>query len=172
MPIHLNDLDVIQGTSGLKSVLIVPCIMCPAVTVAIRERKPFMRLLRNPLASEPFERHLKLTQERLQTQGVKSEVFKSRWYPNWFLCMWSEGRRRKLQRRAQDFEAVLVLGCDSATETVRSATSSTDCKVIEGMEACGLTNAKLKFHWPANVSFKDARTIPMPTQAHEHSTVD
>jgi len=169
MPIHLSDLDVIQSTSGLKSVLIVPCVMCPAVTVATRERKPFMRLLANPFVSAPFERHLKLLQERLQKQGVKSEVFKSRWYMNWFLCMWSERRRRKLQRRARDFEAVLVLGCDSGTATVSSAISSTDCKLIEGMEACGLTNAKLKIRWPADVSFEDAKTIPMPQQTRKHS---
>jgi hypothetical protein len=53
MPIHLNDLDVIQSTSGLKSVLIVPCVMCPSVTVATREQKPFMRLFANPF-QEPL----------------------------------------------------------------------------------------------------------------------
>jgi hypothetical protein len=169
MPIHLNDLDVAQSTSGLKSVLIVPCVMCPSVTVAAREQKPFMRLFANPFVSAPFERHVELLRERLQKQGVTSEVFKSRWYLNWFLCMWSERRRKKLQRRARDFEAVLVLGCDSATETVSAAIQSSDCKLIEGMEACGLTNAKLKLHWPANVSFAEARTIPMPRQAKEHS---
>lgn len=171
MPIHLTDLDVFQSTSGLKSVLIVPCIMCPAVTVAIRERKPFMRLLTGPFVSAPFEEYLERLQVRLQEQGVKAEVFKSRWYPNWFLCMWSEGRRRKLQRRAQHFEAVLVLGCDSATETVSGAIGSTDCRLIEGMETCGLTNAKLKLGWPASVSFQDARTVPLPKRANERSTV-
>jgi len=38
MPIHFNDLDVISEVAGLSSVLIVPCNMCPAVTVAVREK--------------------------------------------------------------------------------------------------------------------------------------
>ena len=43
MPIHFNDLDVVSEVAGLNSVLIVPCNMCPAVTVAVREKKPFMQ---------------------------------------------------------------------------------------------------------------------------------
>ena len=39
-----NVLDVISETAGLNSALIVPCNMCPAVTVAVRERKPFIQL--------------------------------------------------------------------------------------------------------------------------------
>ena len=42
MPIHFNDLDVVSELSGLSSALIVPCYMCPAVTVAVREKKPFI----------------------------------------------------------------------------------------------------------------------------------
>lgn len=38
MPIHINDLDVATETEGLRSTLIIPCYMCPAVTVATREK--------------------------------------------------------------------------------------------------------------------------------------
>ena len=38
MPIHFNDLDLVSEVAGLRSVLIVPCNMCPAATVAIREK--------------------------------------------------------------------------------------------------------------------------------------
>lgn len=41
MPIHFNDLDVVSEVAGLSSALIVPCNMCPAVTVAVREKKTF-----------------------------------------------------------------------------------------------------------------------------------
>ena len=43
MPLHFKDLDVVAEVKGLSSALIVPCYMCPAVTVAIRENKPFMQ---------------------------------------------------------------------------------------------------------------------------------
>jgi hypothetical protein len=38
MPIHFENLDVVPEVAGLSSALIVPCNMCPAVTVASREK--------------------------------------------------------------------------------------------------------------------------------------
>jgi hypothetical protein len=172
MPIHFTDVDLVPKVSGLKSALIVPCIMCPAVTVAIRDQKPVMRFFRNLFKSAPFEQYLAALTARLSEQGVKADVFNSRLYQHWFLCMWSGRRRRKLRQQAREYEAVIVLGCDSATETVRDAVQSTDCKVIEGMKVGGLTNAKLKLHFPANVSFEDVKVVPMPGRDIKTSTVD
>ena len=47
--------------------------------------------------------------------------------------MWSEGRRKKLRKGAKKLDAVIVLGCDTANETVREAVKSTGARVIEGM---------------------------------------
>ena len=44
MPIHFEDVDVVSEVRGLRSVLIVPCNMCAAVTVAGSEDKPFLQL--------------------------------------------------------------------------------------------------------------------------------
>lgn len=162
MPIHFNDVDLDTEVSGLKTALIVPCIMCPAVTVSIREKQPLMNLFRSIFKSVPFEQYLKNLQTRLSDKGIKADIFKSRLYQHWFLCMWSSARRKKLQRHAQGYDAVIVLGCDSATKTVRDAVQSPDCKVIEGMTVGGLTNAKMKIGFPANVSFEDVKIVPLP----------
>jgi hypothetical protein len=161
MPIHLNDLDVVSEVSGLSSALIVPCNMCPAVSVAVREEKPFIELFRSFLKSAPFEQHIRALQSRLREKGVNTKVFKSNFPHQWFLCMWTSGRRKKLQKYAKQHEAVIVLGCDTATETVCDSLKSTDCKVIEGMEVSGFMNAKLKLHLPCNVSFEDCKIIPI-----------
>jgi len=159
MPIHLDDLDVVSEVAGLRSALIVPCNMCPAITVAVREKRPFIQLFRSFLKSAPFEQHLRALQSRLREKGVTTEVFKSNFIHQWFLCMWPAGQRKKLQEYAKQYEAVIVLGCDSATETVRDLVKSS--KVIEGMEVAGFMNAKLKFHLPCNVSFEDCKIISM-----------
>ena len=159
MPIHLDDLDVVPEVAGLRSALIVPCNMCPAITVAVREKQPFMRFFRSFLKSAPFEQHIRALQSRLREKGVTTEVFKSNLIHQWFLCMWPSGQRKKLQKYAKQYEAVIVLGCDSATETVRDLVKSS--KVIEGMEVAGFMNAKLRFHLPCNVSFEDCKIIPM-----------
>jgi hypothetical protein len=162
MPIHFNDVDLDSGVSGLKTALIVPCIMCPSVTVSIREKQPFMKLFRSIFKSTPFEQYLKALKMRLGEKGIEADIFNSRLYQHWFLCMWSSARRKKLQRQAQGYDAVIVLGCDSATKTVGDAVQSLNCKVIEGMTVGGLTNAKMKIGFPANVSFEDVKIVPLP----------
>jgi hypothetical protein len=69
MPIHLNDLDVVSEVTGLSSALIVPCNMCPAVTVAVREEKPFLQFFSTFLKSAPFEQHIRALQSRLREKG-------------------------------------------------------------------------------------------------------
>lgn len=167
MPLQLNDLDVVPEVAGLSSALIVPCNMCPAVTVAVRENKPFIQFFRSFLKSVPFEQHIRALQSRIKEKGVKTKVFKSRLYHHWFLCMWTSGQRKKLQKYAKQYEAVIVLGCESATETVHELVKSTGCKVIEGMEVAGFMNAKLRFRLPCNVSFEDCKIIPLSQQKKE-----
>ena len=161
MPIHFDDLDVVSEVAGLSSALIVPCKMCPAVTVAERERKPFIELFKSFLKSAPFEQYLREMQSLLKENGVNTDVFKSYIPHQWFMCMWTSGKRRKLQRSAKKYDAVIVLGCESATETVHDVVKSTDCKVIEGMETAGIMNAQLRFHLPGNVSFENCKIVPI-----------
>lgn len=161
MPIYLRDLDVMPEVAGLGSALIVPCNMCPAVTVAVREQKPFIKLFSGFLKSAPFDEHIKALQSILRDQGVTTKVFKSNLYHQWFLCMWTSGRRKKLQKYARQYDAVIVLGCDSAVATVRDLLQSTDCKVIQAMEVAGIMNAKPSFKLPCNISFEDAKVIPI-----------
>jgi len=161
MPIHLEDLDVMPGLKGSSSALIVPCNMCPAVSVAVRDNRPFLQLFRSLFRSAPFERHIRALRARLRDQGIRTDVFRSSIYHQWFVCMWTARRRKKLRNRARRYDAVLSLGCETANETVRDAVAPPGCKVIEGMEAVGLMNAKLRFRWPCDVSFDDCRIIPI-----------
>ncbi len=175
MPIHFEDLDVIQEIKGVRSALIVPCNMCPAVTVSVRENKPFMQLLKSIMKSPPFEEYLVRLQSRLKEHGVVSKVFKSSFYHHWFMCMWTEARQKKLHNEAKHYDAVIVLGCESATVTVRDSIDSLRCKVIEGMKVSGIMNAKLKISPLGNISFADHKTIPISRETDrkmKHSITD
>ena len=163
MPIHFEDLDVASEVEGLRSALIVPCNLCPAVTVATRQNRPFMRFFRSPVKSTPFEEYLKEMQSRLAKVGVSTKVFKSNIYHQWFMCMWTARRRRKLERAAKDYDAVIVLGCDSATETVREVVP-TGVKVIEGMETTGIMNGRMSFRLPDKLVFRGCKVVPISQQ--------
>jgi hypothetical protein len=165
MPIHFKDLDVATEAEGLCSVLIIPCYMCPAVTVAVRDEKPFIQLLSHFLKSPPFERHLKQMQFALKAKGIESRVFKSRFIYQRFMCMWSAAQRRKLKRLILKYDAAIILGCESAIETVHELVEATDCRLIQGMEVLGFMNAKMRFRWPCDVTFDDCKIVPIAQQA-------
>jgi hypothetical protein len=171
MPIHFSDLDVASEVDEVSSALIVPCTMCPAATVAVREQKPFLQLFRSLFQSAPFEQYIAALQSRLADKGVRTEVFKSRLYHQWFMCMWTAGRREKLRKRVSRYDAVIVLGCDSATETVREAAEASGCKVIEGMKVSGIMNAQLAVHLPGNVSFDNRKIVPIAGHAPQDGMV-
>ena len=163
MPIHFEDLDVASEVAGIGSALIVPCNLCPAVTVAVREKRPFLRFFRNPLKSAPFEEYLEALRSRLREKGVSTEVFRSTLYHQWFMCMWTGRRRQKLEKQAKNYDAVIVLGCDSATETVREVVPA-GVKVIEGMKVAGIMNARLGLRLPGNLVFDDCTVVPITQQ--------
>lgn len=160
MPIHFEDLDVASDVAGLRSALIVPCNLCPAVTVATRENRPFMRFSRSPLKSPPFEDYLARLQSKLSERGVRTEVFRSNLYHQWFMCMWTSRRRKKLANAAKHHDAVIVLGCDSATETVRGAVPP-DVEVLEGMKVAGIMNGKMSLRGSGSLFFDDCRVVPI-----------
>jgi hypothetical protein len=161
MPIHLNDLNVVSEVEGLSSALIVACNMCAGASLAMRENKPFIQFFRSLLKSPPLERHIRRLKSQLSEKGVKTRKFKSGVIQQFFLCLWTSRQRNKLQKYAKEYEAVIVLGCDSAIETVRDAVRGTDCNVIKGMEVAGIMNTKPKFHLPCNISFEDSKIIPI-----------
>ena len=163
MPFHFDDLDVVSEVSGLSSALIVPCYMCPAVTVAIRENKPFMQFFK--LA--PFGAYIQRMRSALKEKGVRTTVFKSFLYHQWFMCIWTARRRKKLLDAVKGYDAVIVLGCESATDTVRACIQSTDCKVVEGMKTVGITNAQPRLRLPCRVYFQDCKIVPLPQQKRE-----
>jgi hypothetical protein len=161
MPIHLDDRDVISEVQGLRSALIVPCNICPAVTVAVRENEPFIQLFRYFLKSAPFEKYIREMQSRLGEKGVRTDVFRSDLPHQWFLCMWTSGQRKKLKEQVKHYDAVIALGCDSATATVRSLVDSTECRVIEGMEVAGIMNATIRFRFPGTITFDNCDVVPI-----------
>lgn len=161
MPIHLDDLDVLPEVEGLRSALIVACNMCAGASMSMKDNKPFIQFFRSLLKSPPLERHIRKLKAQLAETGVRTEKFKAGVIQQFFLCLWTSRQRKKLRARAAEYEAVIVLGCDSAVETVRDSVKGTECRVIEGMAVAGIMNSQPEFHLPCNISFNGSKVIPM-----------
>lgn len=167
MPLHFEDADVRSELEGIRSVLIVPCRMCPAVTIAVRENRPFLQPWKSWFRSQPLERYITALQTRLTEDGIDSEVFGCTMPHQWFMCMWDSRTRERLRNSARRHGAVWVMGCSSAAVTVRDAVEELGCKVVEGMQLTGITNAKLSVRWPGEILFKDCRSVSLSQGGHE-----
>ena len=99
-------------------------------------------------------------QSRLKKEGLKIGVFKGNLL-NYMICLWTSGGRKKLIKHASQFEAVVVMGCESAYESVQEILKSTNCQVFQGMESEGVLNAIPKVHLPFNLSLEKFKVTPM-----------
>ena len=153
MPFHLNDRDFSADLNGVRSVLLVPCRFCPAASLAVREAKPYIQLFRSFLRTPSYESYIQGLRSRLEGEGTRTAVFDCKLPHQFIVCMWTSGRRKDLARQAAGYDAVMVLGCDAAVETVRSCVSS-DCRVLPAMEVDGIMSVIPSFRLPFNISLE------------------
>ncbi len=144
---------------GLKSSLIVACNMCAGASLAMKENKPFLQFFKRFLVSPPLEKRITQLQSQLSAKGIRTRWFKGGIVQQFFLCLWTARQRNKLRACAKDYDAVIVMGCDSAFKTARDSLEGTNCKVIEGTEVGGVMNTNTKFHFPCDISFEASDTV-------------
>lgn len=151
MPFYLDETDVVADRD-IKSVLIVPCRFCPAASLAVRNNEPYLDFPRSGLATASYERLIKKVKRGIENRGVRARVFKSKFIHQFVLCMWTSRRRNKLMKMAQQYDAMVVMGCEAAVQTVREAVRSTTCRVIPGMKNEGVMSIRPNFSLPCSIS--------------------
>jgi hypothetical protein len=158
MPLHLEPRNVSADLKNVSSVLIVSCPVCPPVSLAMQRGSPFIELFKRGLKTGAFEDLIKEIREPLEQRGVRTGVF-SLYAPLPMMCLWTQGQRKRLLKRARNFEAVLVLGCDSATHSVQQELMDTECLVLPAMRMTGITNAIVKFQFPMTLHLEKATQV-------------
>ncbi len=158
MPLHLEPLDVSPDLEDLSSVLIVSCPVCPPMCVAMQQKSPFIEFFKRGLKTGAFEDYIQSIREPLEQRGVRIGAYAIH-VPTPMMCLWTDWQRSRLLKRARDYEAVVVLGCDSATCTVQDVLEETDCRVIQGMQMIGTTNATLRIRFPLTVELDMNRVL-------------
>ena len=161
MPFYLKESDISSQVARLKSVLIVPCGFCPAASLAVKEDKPYIELFRSGWKTRAYETFIRDLRHRLEQQDIRAAVFDIRLPHRFVACMWTSGARKALATRAEEFDGVVVLGCEGAVQTVRDALGSTDCRIIAGMDVEGLMNLVPKVSFPFNISLEMTGVTPV-----------
>ena len=150
MPLHLEPLDLSETLKSYKSVLLVSCPVCPPTSLAGDDHSPFMEFFKHGIKTPAFEKYLNELRTSLEDKGIRTGVFTS-YLPCPTTCLWTAGQRRRLLKRAREYDAALVMGCTSAQCTVEETLKDTNCDAILGMQLVGITNAKLRFQLPLNI---------------------
>jgi hypothetical protein len=158
MPLHLKPVDVSTELNGFNSVLIVSCPVCPPISLAMQKDTPFIEFLKHGFSTAAFEDYIQSIREPLEQRGVRTGVL-TMYTPCPTMCLWTKGQRNRLLKRARDYEAVVVMGCDSAVYTAQQTLGDTDCVVIQAMRMTGLTNATLEFVFPMTVKLEEKTRV-------------
>jgi hypothetical protein len=160
MPFCLDVTDVVPEVVNSSSVLIVPCRFCPAASMAVKNNEPYIEFPRRSLKTASYERLIAEMKDGFEKRGIKTGVFKSNLLHQFVLCMWTAKRRKTLLERAKEYEAVVVMGCEAAVETVRSALKSTTCRVIPGLKSEGIMSIQPRFSLPCNLRLELESVTP------------
>jgi hypothetical protein len=164
MPVYLKEIDEYPELESFKSVLIIPCRFCPAASMAVRTNRPYFEFLRKFLKTAPYEELIETIKSNLEEKGVKTDVFKSYWPHQFVVCMWTIRRRKKLLKRARQYDALVVLGCEAAVDTIHDAVKQTSCKVFQGMRSEGIMSIQPQFRLPCNISLDLNNVTPLVHQ--------
>ena len=164
MPLHLQTLDLTQELRGYRSILFVSCPVCPPVSLATDNDSPFIEFFKHGIKTPAYEDYLDKVRESLEHDGIKTGVFTS-YLPCAATCLWTSGQRGRLLRRAEEYDAAIVMGCESARRTVEDTLKDTDCDVVLGMQLVGITNATVKFEFPLTVRLENLARVNANEQA-------
>ena len=88
-------------------------------------------------------------------------MFRSYLPHQFVVCLWTSRRREKLLKRARNYDALMVMGCEAALDTVCDAVKSTDCKVFQAMRSEGMMSILPRFQKPCNISLELNRITPL-----------
>ena len=150
MPVNLTPRDVSADLAGFDSVLIASCPVCPPMCLAMQKKEPFIEFFKHGTKTGAFEDYIQSIRDSLTERGVRTGVF-SIHLPTPMMCLWTKRQRERLLKRAKDYEAVLILACDSGVESAKDALKDTNCQVIQSLDMDGVINATTSIHFPLTV---------------------
>jgi len=161
MPVYLNYTHNFEKLAHFKSVLIVPCRFCPAASFAVRKKEPYFDFFRHMLKTASYERYIETMKSELEKKGVKVDVFRSRLPHQFVVCMWTSMRRKKLMKRAENYDALVVLGCEAAVQTIRDSVDVPSFQLIQAMENEGIMSILPRFQFPASITLQLKSVTPL-----------
>jgi len=161
MPVYLKDTLKFQKLEQFESVLIVPCRFCPAASLAISNDEPYFEFFRHMFQTAAYQRYIKAMKAGLTNRGVRADIFKSHLPHQFVVCMWTSRRRKLLMKRAKKVDAIVVLGCEAAVQTIMDSVDVASVKVVQGMRTEGIMSILPRFQLPGIITLQLNSITPL-----------
>lgn len=148
MPLYMEPAPVDSSMYSGTSVLFVVCEVCPKMCMSVIQNRPYASISRVFGKKDFFDEYIAGLQNSFATQGVRTGVFRNKKL-NSMMCLWPQRQRDLLSEYSKRFEAIAVIGCQSAVFTVQDSVKTRNIKVYPMMRVEGIANFKSKMEIPA-----------------------
>ena len=165
MPLLLEPVDVVDQLGEAQSVLVASCPICPAFSLAMNEAAPLVDFDRGLPRLMALKDHVAGLCDALESRGMRTDTF-TIYAPLPMMCLWTEGQRNRLVKHARSFDALLIMGCDSAAYTAAQALEGSRCRVIQAMRLIGITNARVGYKAPMKLVLEQTARVPVNVNRH------
>jgi hypothetical protein len=136
-----------------ESVLFVICEVCPKMCMSVKQNRPYVSLSRLFGKKDFFDEYIAGLQKNFADQEVQTGVFRNQKL-NSMMCLWPQKQRDMLSEYSKKFQAIAVIGCQSAVFTVKDSMKSRDIKIYPMMHVEGIANFKSRMEFPALFKLK------------------
>lgn len=161
MPEYLKEPDNFEKLTQFEKVLLIPCRFCPAASFAISKNEPYFNFFRCLRQTAAYERSIETMKAELEKKGILADVFKSRLLHQFVVCMWTSRRRTMLRKQAKRYDALVVLGCEAAVQTIIDSLDDVSIPVIQGMRTQGIMSVLPRFQWPGRITLQINSITPL-----------
>jgi len=157
MPLALSPVPIARQFDGCRSVMFVACNICPRMHFAWENHEPLFSAAMLLGKEDSFQRYLQGLQRDAQGRGQRSALFRTS--STTAACLWSTALAKKFRRAGAGYEAIGVIGCESAVKTV--AQIFPDKRIVQLVRVEGIANFTLRTGWPLRVEIIAAAQIPL-----------
>ncbi len=161
MPLALELVPLGSQFAGKKAVLFVACPICPRMHIQHLAGEPLYSWGTALGKRDAFHRHMTSLVERARAAGATAA-----WHRTPALsaaCLWTEADCERLRRKAQAFDAVGVVGCESAAATVARAAPGK--AIAQLARVTGIANFTLRARLLLRYDIVAAASVPLPATA-------
>lgn len=112
-----------------ESILFVVCGVCPKMCMSVQQNRPYFSPGRLFGKKDFFDEYIAGLRKKFEDKGLRTDVFKNKKL-NSMMCLWPQDQRDMLLKYSKKFQAVAVIGCQSAVFTVKDSIQSQNKKYI------------------------------------------